>query len=542
MSVDVVTKFYYLEHGKKAPQNSGYKGIIKKVSIIGWKTYTEREEAKQLHDRAKEENKKHQQHGFFGYTSERIGSKKTYTSQGWIETKEDNDDFRDLIAYSFHEDGDLIWTPIISLKDYMTAAEMKMFNEKDFAAVFDKILPKFFKAAGFKNDNMEWWMNYHVNTDNPHVHLSFFEKEKLTVEGFIPNVNIEKFKKMFWNEVFAQKRFLEQVGKEATVTFKENDILKQSAFKEFQKMLHTCNEKEFIEKLESFAQKLPETGRLQYGSSHMIPYRSELDQLVNYLLHTPEVSERYHAFIDGVKIFDEVRSKSLNLKNDTSFVQTEDGKLRTRMANSILNEIKNCERNFSDRYAAISKDDKKETSLGRDQSQYGDGYKIIPLAKSLIVNDRDDQVDIRIPGFSTTFRLNKERLMDIYGSEKIYLLRVSKGDTFSLYEGSREVAAIKKFSGVSKLIDNLSYENVSDYFSSSDQYLKVYQDHLKFADEWQQGKETWLQQRNAWIQNKYDWNPSVKRVRHASFAWMNEIESEVAKGQLEYLHGKELDI
>ena len=47
---DVITKFTYLEHGKKAPKNSSYKGIITTTSIIGYDKYIQNaRKPKKLH-------------------------------------------------------------------------------------------------------------------------------------------------------------------------------------------------------------------------------------------------------------------------------------------------------------------------------------------------------------------------------------------------------------------------------------------------------------------------------------------------------------
>ena len=84
----------------------------------------------------------------------------TYSSKGWLDSQRKNKDFRKLIAHHFNKDGDLLWTPVISLQDNLSAAEMKLYTEKDYAAVLDVGVPKFFKTAGFEPTNMEWWMRF----------------------------------------------------------------------------------------------------------------------------------------------------------------------------------------------------------------------------------------------------------------------------------------------------------------------------------------------------------------------------------------------
>ena len=40
-------------------------------------------------------------------------------------------------------------------------------------------LPKFFYNAGLNPKNIEWFAGLHENTDNKHIHISFFEKAPL---------------------------------------------------------------------------------------------------------------------------------------------------------------------------------------------------------------------------------------------------------------------------------------------------------------------------------------------------------------------------
>lgn len=478
-SVDIITRFGYLQHGKLAPEYSSFKGVISTESIIGWKSYTERESARQLHKDALQLNELHDQHGFFGYTSERIGSTKTYTSKGWIENEKDGRAFRETIEKYFCEDGDILWTPVISLKDYMTAADVKLFNESDYAAVLDKILPKFFKATGFRNENMEWWMDHHVNTDNPHVHLSFFEKEKTIDHGKISMKHIETFKKMFWNEVFAKQKYFEKVGKDSVATFKDKDVLKQSIYKITVEKIRNCTDQSFIEELKKFAITLPETGRLQYGSSHMIPYREQLDQLVDHLLHTPEVNGKYNEFSAILHQFDEVRSTSLNLNYKDGLYKTEDTKLRKTMANTILNEIKRCNGNFE--RSLIQEADLLENIEDNKNLNEEGKYKVIPVAKSLIEEKNNRFTTLRVPGTKTLIKIPTERFTENLGDGKLHLVQIKQSDRFKV-----PLSKLMKFDGTHKNVEAITYDNVNDYFSDGEEYKnnekKKVREMIEFAD------------------------------------------------------------
>ena len=86
-----------------------------------------------------------------------------------------NDEQKRDLRKQLRETQSYIWDMIISFrKDFG--------NEycRDYEQAYKflvKELPKFFKRAGLDKDNMVWYAGLHENTDNKHIHISFFEKE-----------------------------------------------------------------------------------------------------------------------------------------------------------------------------------------------------------------------------------------------------------------------------------------------------------------------------------------------------------------------------
>ena len=527
---DVITKFTYLEHGKKAPKNSSYKGMITTTSIIGYVNYTEREEAKKLHKDAAALNAAHDFHGFFNYTTQRIGSTHTYSSKGWLDSEEKNKDFRKLIAHHFNKDGDLLWTPVISLQDHISAAEMKLYTEKDYAAVLDVVLPKFFKTAGFEPTNMEWWMDFHVNTDNPHVHLSFFEKNKTRDFGKLPMKHIDYFKKSFWNQVFAKKRYFDDKGMEAKEAFKEKDLLKKDVLQNVTTLLKNNTDKEFEKRLKRFALKLPDTGRLQYGSSHMIPFREEIDMLVDYLLHIPDVQARYEEFVKKVKSFDEVSENNIYLKNKNSFFKTEDLKLRKTIGNQILNECK-CFKELAIDLSELKKAKNEEIQELHilEEAALSETF-LIAVAKSLITT-KYGKTWMYVPQSNGwMIEVDEHRLHDLFGSDKIFFMEIDGKESFEVYERGKK---LEDLIGTDELADHFSDVKRCYGFSSIREYEELKeQGKLDRLQKYISAKEKY---------EEYSWKASTKRMKSISFSWMNQIENQVDIGRNEYLYGRELE-
>lgn len=525
MSADVITKFTYLEYGKHAPKHSSFKGIITTKSIIGFTQYGKRESSKVLSVEAKAIES---ESNFFDYTNKRLGATKTYSSLGWIDDSKKDLQFRNVIAQAFKKDGDLIWVPVLSLKDFMTSTEMKLFNEEDYAAALNKMLPEWFKRAGFNNENMLWWMDHHVNTDNPHLHICFLEKEKTMLNGKLPMKDINNFKSLFWKEVFSKKRYLEATGKAVDEGFKNKDMLKQETYKSFKEGIKICNDKEFVKLLKDLYDKLPLSGRLQYNSSHMIPYRSEIDNVVNHLLRTPLIKPRYDEFMKSVKVFDEVRSKSMTTQYD-SLTKSEDKKLRVLLANTLLKEFKNVDHYFWENRLALDNNKTGDSNRNlQDSTNQIIKTTLIPIANTLILNETENQYSVRLPTNGNFINIDKSSFTMISIEKNFQVAMIQDGDNFMIHNRQgKETGEV------------LGFSNIHEFFDDGQPYL----DSLEQLEKDRELRaELWRQRQMDWAENNHDWNKSSARVLKASFSWMNEIEREVNQVRNEFFNGKDYSI
>lgn len=93
----------------------------------------------------------------------------------------------------------LFWDSVISF-DQEFANKHELFTPKKIKQLVNQTINKFFNDNNFNSKNMEWFFTFHTNTDNPHIHLGFFEKEpkiynrktksfEYRRKGAIPNLN-----------------------------------------------------------------------------------------------------------------------------------------------------------------------------------------------------------------------------------------------------------------------------------------------------------------------------------------------------------------
>lgn len=104
------------------------------------------------------------------YMGDRPGSTGLFNSSGDIDTFKQKQLMKKLSEIKTDVfEGVLSFTPEFSMVNC---------NSKYQAyELMCKIMPDYFRFAGLDPNNVEWFCAYHTNTDNRHIHITFFEKE-----------------------------------------------------------------------------------------------------------------------------------------------------------------------------------------------------------------------------------------------------------------------------------------------------------------------------------------------------------------------------
>ena len=321
----VISKFRFLECGKAPPKGSRFKGTISTASLLDWYEYTGREKAA---DRKKERGM--HEGGLLGYTSQ-DDTTRTFSSDGWL-TKDKMPGFKKKIAKAFHKDGDICWDTVISLKDYQDSFQSNMYDVNDYAAIVSKSLPGYFKSIGLDPDNMIWWMNYHNNKKNPHMHIVFMEKVHTRTRGKLAQKYLDKYKSTWLKELGLRQEFTKRYGKAPKDVFREKDALRKTLISGLDMRFHD-------QLLHSFYTTIPKKGRLSYNSKNMKPYRRQLNLIIRSLLQDEEIRPTYEEWLGKVEMLDDLQNTLANEKI-SHFKKTELDKLYTRIGNMILGHAK----------------------------------------------------------------------------------------------------------------------------------------------------------------------------------------------------------
>lgn len=390
---DLISKFNYVQNGQEWPKGLGKEksGTVTAEDLVGYFRYTERDEAKNNGDKKLEFDA-----GYFGYTSRDTASIKTFSNKGWLESKEQIDQFREEIYNAFDHSDALAWFPIQSFKDYVTASQYGLFNAEDYAAIISKTLSKFFKKVGLEESNMLWWMDYHSNRNHPHVHLAILEKEQTRTRGMFTQKEIDYFKGQLFNEMKMRERIINQTYQLDLNCLNKNDDTKRLLKDHVFDIIADRSNIELKKMLKKLRMKLPSTGRLQYGSSHMIPFREEIDKVVESLLNHPELKDEYEALVEQWMFLDNEKSNALHTTY-TDIYDQETMKLHKQIANAVLGSMKI----LNDSNRDLASEDEVDQSIKFNSDQginvSEDERNISDIIESQVILDQEDFAET-LPG------------------------------------------------------------------------------------------------------------------------------------------------
>ncbi|MCH1942412.1 relaxase MobL [Holdemania massiliensis] len=329
---DIIVKSRFLEIGKQAPKRSRFKGIITQKSIIGWSKYTGRSSAKTQQDLG--DRLSCHEDGFLGYTSRSNATSGTYSYLGWINKDNRKTLIQDLYKATDH-DGAILYDTVISLKNYELADKAHLKNHSDYANICKKILPQFLKKMGLDPDNVIWWEDQHTNTMHPHMHLCFIEKNQTRTRGKLTQKQLDQFQLLFAKEINSR------------LSNKESKDYLQSKDKAFTDLLFQITSDTILnlntvhDTVLQLYQKLPTAGRLQYGSSAMMPYREEIDEITTAILSSQPLKTAYDDYMQKVDDLEKEMQKATGKTGNIRTAETK--KLMKQCGNLILQQFKNPE-------------------------------------------------------------------------------------------------------------------------------------------------------------------------------------------------------
>ena len=332
---------------------SSFRGIVTADAIFGARSlfnYHDRADATIDSNRMSGETlfeiKSAKKDSFVGYTSrtnaiensEKENQYFTETSSGRLYTDEDRQRFADENRGYLETKGKPIWEFIVSVDSYEFAQKHNCQTQEQWSAITEEVMPKICKAIGLEMHNVVFWQDFHTNTDNPHIHLTFFEKEMIRKRGKIPESKEKYIKSVIVNAVVGRDRFTEKNG----VTIDE--YLKSTKKKAKGNLVRNIKKFDYrtCEKLMSLYVKLLDIGRLQYNSYQMKSFKEEMDDCIKMLLESDGIKKSYDEFMTVLDQLEEIPNKAVNGKIAT-IKDSEIKKLYELTGNYLLDTYKKME-------------------------------------------------------------------------------------------------------------------------------------------------------------------------------------------------------
>lgn len=230
-----------------------------------------------------------------------------------------------------------LWDIFISF-DPEFVKEVNLLNKADYYKLTKNVIPKFLLSANFNLSNVKWYSTLHLNTDNPHIHILFYEIKEVTKMGIIPQKHFSNLKKYINSYLVNNNEFYKNKAtdiKEIRETITKNKL--NTADKKI--LFSGSYRKQLNQKLLSLYSKLSDTGRLQYNSIGMKKHKEEIDQIVEYILSHYSLRYKYERYYFKLHDFNKLNEKMYG-KSQKNYVENQLNNLYERIGNDFLKGYK----------------------------------------------------------------------------------------------------------------------------------------------------------------------------------------------------------
>ena len=291
---------------------------------------------------------------YIGYVAKGITEARTYD---YVSYMDDNDkssgvfDSNGLLSKQdvkalrkmLRETKSCIWDMVISFEELF--GKEHLFHYEQAIGLLNNLLPKFFKSANLNPKNIIWYAGLHENTDNRHIHISFFEKEPTFYShrkkeykyhrGKIPITAVKELKLNAENYFNSPMEELKIKRKKLVESLKLE--LADKSFDEFESSLKWL--------LKGLFEEIPKEGRTSYDSENMKPFKERIDNIITLILEKSVYKDDYKVMLDTINEHDEKLKKKCRKYNldENEFLYGPKFKqdLYRRMGNVLIKEIVN---------------------------------------------------------------------------------------------------------------------------------------------------------------------------------------------------------
>lgn len=326
-----IHKLRFLVYGSQPPRGSRFKDTLDTDSLIGYTKYTDRDVAK-----GNEKELGRRKDGYLGYTSSHHKDS-TISSEGVIDTKEKREELYRKLSSAFSKKGDIFYEEIISLESHEEAERLSLGESaRQWEPLLSEVLPKVFRHRGFDPDNMLWTADLHTNTQHPHVHLLFMEKEHTMDRAKFTQSDMKYLKRQLLSALERRQTYCDRLEASVDDVFKKKDQQFRHLMSDVEESLLNNKNIQLTELLKA----LPKRGRMQYNSYNMKDYRPLIDNYIDHLIRTDKNAKA--SFSKLMETLDRLEANINDAGNEkiSTLKEAEIRKIYERIGNMILQKAK----------------------------------------------------------------------------------------------------------------------------------------------------------------------------------------------------------
>lgn len=211
-------------------------------------------------------------------------------------------------------------------------------TKEDYFLMTKSVIPKFILDNDMDLTNTMWYASLHRDTDNPHLHITFFEKESYRKKDTLEKTSLKYLKSniasyLIDNSLYYKEQEYLFLGLE--------DKIRKSNFTKTEKSLFFSNKfrKSLNKDLLNLYSKLPKRGRLQYNSKNLNYCRQDIDQIIEKILYHDTIKYEFEKYYHHLETIEREQKKIYgNSKNQ--YIENKMKKLYSRIGNDILYNFK----------------------------------------------------------------------------------------------------------------------------------------------------------------------------------------------------------
>lgn len=327
-----IHKLRFLIYGYQPPKGSRFKGTLDTGSLIGYTQYTDRDDAK-----GNEKKLGKRKDGYLGYTSSHHKDA-TISSEGVIDSTKKREELYKKMEKAFSKKGDIFYEEIISLESHEEAERLSLGQSaKQWEPLLNEVLPKVFRHKGFDPKNMLWTADLHTNTQHPHVHLLFMEKEHTMDRAKFTQSDMKYLKRQLLSALERRQAYCDRLEASVDDVFKKKDQQFRHLMSDVEESLINNKNIQLTELLKA----LPKRGRMQYNSFNMKDYRPLIDNYIDHLIRTDKNANA--SFSKLMETLDRLEANINDAGNEkiSTLKEAEIRKIYERIGNMILQKAKN---------------------------------------------------------------------------------------------------------------------------------------------------------------------------------------------------------